>query len=262
MKKWLNKDKFRKIEVLTVLVFLAHIGLVVSRSKGAAAPLSWQYITDNVLQNRVSFAYRPFVEIPLVYSATALLVLFVLLLIGKLRIFRKAVAADAKNEVSRYRWYELGMGGSFLAVYATQLAGGYNPAIHVAILAAGIIFSMAGSRIEVLRAEQAAVPKQTIWTAVLSAKIILIFLAQQIVAMILQNASVSAYIYGIAGAVAAYWILHSLLLWGSFRAAKAAKSSKKKRRQPLPLLNRLLLHRLVTVLAVAAVVWQTVLLVG
>lgn len=259
MKKWLNKDKFRKIEVLTVLLLLAHIGLLVSRSNNAAAPLTWQYVTDNVLQNRVSFAYRSIVEIPLVYSAIALVVLFVLLLLAKLRIFRKAVAADNKAEVSRFRWYEVGLGGSFLAVFATQLSGGYNPAIHVAILAAGVIFAMNGTRIEMQRAQGQVVPKQTTWTALLSAKIILVFLAQQVLAMFLNNSSVSVYIYGIAGVVAAYWLLHGLLIWTSLRVRK---EGKKRRRKPMSFLGRSLAHRLVTIAAVAAVVWQTVLLVG
>ncbi len=87
--------------------------LLASRSKGLTAPLTWQYITDNPLQERLSFSYMSFVNIPVVYAASVLLGVFCVMILAKMRSFRAAAKADDKAGISRYRWYELGIGGAF-----------------------------------------------------------------------------------------------------------------------------------------------------
>lgn len=247
MKKWLTKDRFRRIEVITFLVLAGHIVLLAGRSKAMTTPLTWQYVADNPLQQRVGFAYQSIVQIPVVYCASVLLGLFAIMILAKMRAFRGAAKADDKAGISRYRWYELGVGGAFLATFAAQLAGAYNPAIHIAMIVAGVIFGMAGSRIEVERAAKTPVPKQTTWTLWLSGVVIWALLGQQILAGLLNSATIPEYIYGIAGAAIAFWILHGVIIWFSYR-----------RKSKATITATLLKHRILTVLVLAAVAWQVV----
>jgi hypothetical protein len=251
MKKWLTRDRFRRIEVLAFLVLVGHIVLLASRSKAVTAPLTWQYVVDNPLQDKLSFAYMNIVEIPVVYATATLLGLFAIALLLKVRAFRAATKADEKAGISRYRWYELGIGGGLIATYAAQLAGAYNPAIHIAMIAAGIVFGMAGSRIEVDHAAKIPVPKQTVWTMLLSALIVLSLLGQQIIGGLLNSASTPEYIYGIAGAAVAYWLMHAAVILLSRR-----------RKNKATITAILLEHRLITLLVLAAIAWQVVFFVG
>lgn len=254
MKKRLSKDLLHKIEVLSLITFLVHIGILISRSKGATTPLTWQYVARNPLQGRSSFAYRTFAEIPIIYSVMAVVILFFLLMLFKLRVYRKAVQADNKSEMSRFRWYELGLGGSFLAVLATQLGGGYNPAIHIAILSAGIIFATTGSRIEVAQKNGTAITKQQKAHLLLSKLIILIFMIQQVVATFINNTAANALVYQIAGVAAGFWLLQSILIIMSFRKPRVSKKTKKPRSKA-SFVQYAVMHRLVSLAAVAAATW-------